>query len=570
MEIYINKYLLLKNQFNGGTPETLDTDKQTLIDKINKLYHENDSFKYIPIHIFIELLTDGNGDFEWLNTYIKLLKSYGYNELNIWCFCHNRTDKNNLLSDDELKKIFYETNIVIITIPIVKKYSFKKSNIFHMCKIYDIVKDEIKKNTKLKDIIFSYELTEELTEENITLNINIVLHDNQSNILNQILQKLDIIETIYWNLLKYLINCVLNDIIDGRDNILKCLEYLSIIIKKSIFRFLFKIKNTNVYFYSSDNLINSMKLLDIEDKTEKLCISFTDEALSLSDDVFNSNTKYIPMSEGGCALIKDEYGVLCSGINKRYLGLVSNFDFTPIEKNILIDELNKKHPKININEIYHFTISQKYNYCYIRNSDPMIYIKYLYLLLKIMDDHESRFLFIIGSNNSINLGDYFKKDAIKTYFPELIIYDDYNFDINDDYKNKKLFVRCIDYLPKQLFLSLVYHSEQINLTTGDLSFHDATMMGKFIIHDYLTWKQRFYNNFIEYLLDGIDKTDQTLVLVKNYLARSGGGLFFLSQIKEKGVEYSNAFKLHKHSKKALNFSSGMNLNSVSTYMIIII
>ena len=28
--------------------------------------------------------------------------------------------------------------------------------------------------------------------------------------------------------------------------------------------------------------------------------------------------------------------------------------------------------------------------------------------------------------------------------------------------------------------------------------------------------------------------------------------------------------LHKHSKKALNFSSGMNLNSVSTYMIIIV
>jgi hypothetical protein len=72
---------------------------------------------------------------------------------------------------------------------------------------------------------------------------------------------------------------------------------------------------------------------------------------------------------------------------------------------------------------------------------------------------------------------------------------------------------------RELYYNMIYHSSSDfpNYTTGDLSFHECIMLGKFAIHDYMPHKKTFYNMFIRTILKYSSKPNAEAKIFKEYL-----------------------------------------------------
>jgi len=485
-----------------------------------------------PILLYVYVITDGHGDFNWIDTYIKLFKKLGYVNDNIIIVIQFETEFYNLFIN--YKNLRFQTNFQNFLDYLDQKIQdLELNNILNSRAFRELsnLKFDLDKHKYISFIRAIQIIFHTIKEHNMH---ELIEQDNTINLREKKLFIKFINDILYWiSLLESYIEYNFYLQIDVNDN------------KVEYFNILDDSENDEYY----DRKYPREKIIDTEDEE---CESITYErpyekifpnkkfkychhdiepiVISFSFEHFNIEHKYIAMAEGGCNY-EEHFKFICSGVGDLFIGLYNPLDFHTLllNKHQLLNIMNVRNILEQVNALNDITTIQ-YNYAYIsKNRNGGVYspqnklYSYMFLLLCLLKKQNisERILFISDALNKIKIIDnekylrvYFKNyNKIQIYF-----YSKNLFTLT--YNNVKLICSIFSRLDKNDFLTLINYSEMCNFSTGDLSAHETLMMGKFCMHDYMTHKRRFYNFIIEHLVNFTQLDRPYLLNIQKYLTNA--------------------------------------------------
>ncbi len=531
-------------------------DELTLLQKISMFNLEEPYRPTNNIILMMELQQDGSGDFGWIKEYIKLFNKAGYANENIYVISFFEL-KFNFCNPDYKYYNHKELYNLLSVLNNPKTLSLEGRD-----DLYVVIREVYDYLNIINQSLINSEISE---NKNMIRNADNVLKNPKSlnpfyndliNIIDQILKnrsEFDILEK----------NCTTS----GREQVECNIINQGVVIDlKNLFseflRFLNIFKNDSyvegVNYILSDTTYGIPKReggkINFFEKEENKCYLFRkNEELgflhksiictfvgnSVPKSIFENclNIKLIIMSEGG----RDSNDIndtkcISSGIGKNFLGLHNSFsDIRLIDtKDEIVSYLKSNTTARNDTDFNSLSI---YHYAYIgqlesRYEDQSI--KYFFenmLLLNMMKNNSTEYLFssatiinqykiltdrvkiIFGDDKptSGNFKDYllymFNLFNISEHSTEIkiIFGENYNYDIIDTSNNKILKVRYYNRLEKKYFLSMMKFSTSPVFSTGDLSTQEALLMGKYVIHDYISNKIPFIKKFNKSLVNYINR-----------------------------------------------------------------
>jgi len=433
------------------------------IKPLNKLLSEPFNIKVLqlnPIVLIIYIMTDGSGDYSWIKVYLELLHEIGYNKDNIYLVIY--------ITDYRIKQIL---NIKGSSICINEK-----------CTPY------------YKSKVYNFKF----------FNVNDLLNDFTKTYTSE--------DKIYW-----------------------------------FARFKSFITQCNIIYFNSDKLTYIDYIIRIHLKLKNpIVISFY-----FTDIPHFNKYNYLPMSEGGCT-IKGDFFLLCSGINSKENSNVDEIDSIKSEdkdydekddEGTNVDSDLSENLRMNPQDFDGMSLASHQQY-EDNNSEYPIYLGLYNPTIKKLETSKTiehkhyTYIYLSKSTSSYSIINYIL--LIYNYFKEITLIKCHN-NINDIYIFKKIIldpgfskhinieITCVkdkednflnitfskdarkltceifNNLNQNDFYHLICNASCPNFTTGDLSTHEALMLGKFAIHDYMPHKQNFYNNIILMILNTIEE-----------------------------------------------------------------
>ena len=419
-----------------------------ILSSLKNLKKKDDIILDNNIILYIGLMDDGTGDYNWIRQYINIFLDFGYTTKQIYIIG---------IYLDAYQKFNYDDN----------KLSIK----FDTISLINVIQNEQLKNKlqsgfNLTDtngyFVTNLNLVEESDEilRMLTIEINNSTKKEDKEILQNFANK-------YIKWFRTLKNESFHENVDFK-------------LSNLAFEDKFFEKKGNDCSLSSFNYLNN-----------SIIISFYNKKLKILSKC--KNIKYISMSEGVAALeTKYLSSVITSGIGFNRLGLQLT-NFNTINKSTIITTLNTF-----CNPDDTFTSSSKYHIAYISSHQPHLlenHLKFQYLLLNSINSVV--YLFVYESIKQFQ--NYM--DRINLFFKLLeidITRNDNGYDIKLNQNIIK--VRYFNRMNKDTYLSTVLYSESPVYTTGDLSAQEAMMLQKYIIHDYVGHKKPFMNQFMEFMV----------------------------------------------------------------------
>ena len=455
------------------------------------------------IILFILITNDGSGDYNWIENYIDLIVEIGY----------------------KLEKI-----IIIVYFPY---YGDIKE-------VHDVLDDALWKSnssvpntfTVINDLKIIHLMYKELYKNDKTIKQLI------DDVINYSFQHLTDMEEFlnYINLLYTQIKDIppgkmFNELHKTTMSKLYYLNKLHSIKKKGVQLQLLLRKPE-----CTDKVCDFLKSILPRSNNTLVVISFDYVPVEYFDSpLFNkteSIIKYIAMTEGGCGdidyktdemmkilddisresddkkIYDDTYldfdQLFCSGITLdgcSYFGLYKfDKEIDTVEADI---ELTKN--QIDIHDSYLFAYTRP------GKKIALTFIKYLGLLLlmltKTSDTNTTVTLYV--HSNLTKYSNYINniKDIKYLFQSESVqVSDDASSIIFYNKSNKcegNILIKIFQPLSINAFMHLVKNanSDYPSFSTGDLSVHYAIFYGKFIFHDFVTHKQRFYLGFIKFIIE---------------------------------------------------------------------
>lgn len=440
---------------------------------------KKDKIKY-PIILYFYIMIDGLGDFNWLDVYLLLLMKFGYDKKDL-----------HIVIKFEMKlysMIFqYTENIVDI-----KTFEFN-NEMKQFLKDFFAISQKDKEVTDFKDdevnqtflkSKFSYNQFKYESTINKLHNIYAIIINNKTNLYAE-LKTHKLFGILYYI---YIINkyneYILNLIIDIDNDI-----------------------NDNIEIF-----INNYPLFKIKN-IFPLIISFS----YMHYEYLYNKYKYISMSEGGCLNIQQ----ICSGVDKNFIGLYDpSIDL--MEKNEILkilnitlinDKINEHHPSSynlsDTNIIYSYAYLSKQMMTvnapwYVFKLVSYICLLYCFDLNSHTKETKIRYLFISENFNLCNKNIELFKKQLNQGFNLTITEIENIYIIKREENDNIIIISFFKFLEKNQYLNMIYHSNMPNYTTGDLSAQESLMLGKFIIHDYMPHKQKFYNLILNFCIEKCD------------------------------------------------------------------
>lgn len=460
-DIIDNSYQKLNNFFDLSYDDTIkdelfDIRTHELFKLLQKLnITKKEKVLTGNIVLYIGIMDDGTGDYNWIRQYISLFTEFGYNKNQIY--------------------------IIIVYLKSYKKFDKTTGK-----------KIELKFSQALEEINTA-------TNEEIS-NFLVILQNLNPETDKYFVSNMELIEkseTVY-NLLKDNANEKIKKLIS------KCLYWFVILFKESYdkeikFRLLDEPDEPDSYNYIKKNDTDECSVDEEPDYlNNSIVISFCDKKIDILSRC--KNIKYISMSEGAADLGEIENSVITSGIGLNMLGLYSG-EFEIKSKEDIIEILKikcNKDEKFNTNTKYHIGyISTTYQYLLDNN------LKFQYFLLHFIDE-DFRYLFNYSKiktfdNYMIRVRYFFSSLNIKIVLIDDLINIGYCIGYNISLNGKTIKVRYFDRLKKNDYLSVLHYSESPVYTTGDLSAQEALLLKKFIISDYIPYKIKFIRSLFIYM-----------------------------------------------------------------------
>lgn len=544
--------------------------------------------------LFIDLLSDGTGDFGWAKEYIDLLLEYGYTKDKIFVFglaskVFNEsgslsaefkevedTIKNTLqlvmkLDDADEKKVILNT--------ILDKFTnlcdfFSKIKYLDSSKISNFMGDFIKENLDIiKEIIGG--------------------KDSLQNIIYDLESKIKVYDAFCKDISTNLHPICKLTIPEFTKNLN--------ILKNGIFLFISRVISniTNFndanFYYIGREFIESHEWLNIENKE---IIKYEDEVLkkildnsivlyfsaartlstllppeSINFRINNKIKSFIILQEGGLGKdisMETGYLSLSSGIGERQMGLnLHDTGVLPTKKDII--EILKTNIDDHFKE--YLKDKSKYHYAYIGQLSMTNILKtteqickYLYdqvLLIKLIDENteeEPNFLFglknVVEYIKNFSLYESLRKklsihdiqgneetkitNLINCFFirynilVEKFNYEKLSYKLTSNDKKKHLIVSYFPRLDKTNFLSMIKNSTSPVFSTGDLSTHEALILGKYVIADYIDNKIPMIDLFVKTFNKFCNSKDDLLNLPEK------NNIIFYEKIDNKLFNISNS------------------------------
>ena len=451
---------------------------------------KKDKIKY-PIILYFYIMIDGLGDFNWLDVYLLLLIKFGYNKKDI-----------HIVINFEMKlySMIFQYTEDIKTLEFNNEIKQFLEDFFAISQADEGVtdfKDEEVNQTFLKSKFLHNQFNYESTINKLH-NIYAIIINNKTNLYDE-LKTRELFGILYYI---YIINkyykYILNLIIDIETE------------------------------YDSDNnieiFINNYPLFKNED-IFPLIISFS----LIHYQYLYNKYKYISMSEGGCSNIQQ----ICSGVNKNFIGLYDPF-IDLMEKDQILDILNIKliNDKIKLHYPLSYELSYTniiYSYAYLSKNMMTVrapfyvfklvsYICLLYCFDLNTKKTKIRYLFISENFNLRSENIHFFKERLEQDFNLTITEFENIYIIKRKENDNIIIISFFKFLEKNQYLNMIYHSNMPNYTTGDLTAQESLMLGKFIIHDYMSHKQKFYNLILNFCIENcnIDHSKKKLYAKELY------------------------------------------------------
>ena len=499
------------------------------------------------IVLFIELQNDGTGDYGWIKEYINIFESIGY-PLNkiyiipIFEFKFGNFDKIisgvNSFALNDFYNIYDYLNKIITSAIDTDKFKYEltsinliEENINKIKQYLNEINEQISSNRNSKIIINTDKILnnainfgEEITHINnqfktyktvptyeankILINemcLNILTSTNKLCIISE--KFIELLNSIFDNFIKFLELFKFESYVFGVNYYITDMSVITMFNEEGSF-FEKKLEKCNL-------------LNDIDFLTNSIIITFTSINFLTKEIRKCKNFKLIEMQEGGMTMAYGQ-NVLSSGIGDNLLGLYKSFNNSMLndQNQNLINLKNKVSFNSDEKEIFNTLI--KYHYAYIGQLEGKYYgqlTKFLVeqiLLFNLIENGQTHYLFgyngvtkdikpkyelIFGMNINfiqkvISFYNFFNITQNSQQIKIKIYENSNNYDIVDTLNNKFLKIRFFQRLNKKDFLTMAKYASSPIFSTGDLSTQEALLLDKYVIHDYISNKQLFVNNFL--------------------------------------------------------------------------